>query len=158
MTRTHNRLVGSVACTLLAVGWLAGCGNPEQSPANNPSVARQASTAQTRTTVSGASVTQKSKAAAEAKATKAAQTQAKAAAQAKARAAAQAKARAAAQAKKLVPPQRAVHTGCFPKTNGGNCYEPGEFCRKSDRGLVGIAGDHVAIVCRDNDGLRWEPR
>lgn len=134
-------------------------------------MARQASTAQTRTTVSGASVTQKSKAAAEAKATKAAQTQAKAAAQAKARAvaqakaaaqakaraAAQAKARAAAQAKKLVPP-RAVHTGCFPKTNGGNCYEPGEFCRKSDRGLVGIAGDHVAIVCRDNDGLRWEPR
>lgn len=47
--------------------------------------------------------------------------------------------------------------GCTPLTNGGKCYEPGEFCRKSDRGTHGVAGDGKEIVCVDNDGLRWEP-
>jgi hypothetical protein len=47
--------------------------------------------------------------------------------------------------------------GCYPKTNAGNCYEPGEFCRKADRGTTGLAGDGKTIKCEDNDGWRWEP-
>ena len=47
--------------------------------------------------------------------------------------------------------------GCYPLTNGGNCYEPGEFCRKSDHGASGVAGDGERIVCEDNNGWRWEP-
>jgi hypothetical protein len=48
-------------------------------------------------------------------------------------------------------------SGCSPHTNKGNCYEPGEFCRKSDHGASGVAGDGESIVCEDNDGWRWEP-
>ena len=47
--------------------------------------------------------------------------------------------------------------GCYPLTNGGNCYEPGEYCRSSDHGMSGVAGDGEAIICEDNDGWRWEP-
>lgn len=46
---------------------------------------------------------------------------------------------------------------CYPKTNSGNCYEPGEFCRTSDHGMTGIAGNGERIVCEDNNGWRWEP-
>ncbi len=42
-------------------------------------------------------------------------------------------------------------------TNGGNCYEPGEYCRKSDHGASGVAGDGEKIICEDNNGWRWEP-
>ncbi|HEX4787459.1 MAG TPA: hypothetical protein VH372_03290 [Actinospica sp.] len=45
---------------------------------------------------------------------------------------------------------------CQPLTNGGNCYKPGEYCRKSDRGTSGIDANGDPIVCRDNDGWRWE--
>jgi hypothetical protein len=48
-------------------------------------------------------------------------------------------------------------SGCHPQTNKGNCYEPGEMCRKSDHGASGVAGSGESIVCRDNDGWRWEP-
>jgi len=48
-------------------------------------------------------------------------------------------------------------SGCHPLTNGGNCYEPGEFCRNSDHGVSGVAGDGKRIICEDNDGWRWEP-
>ena len=48
-------------------------------------------------------------------------------------------------------------SGCYPLTNGGNCYEPGEFCRKSDHDASGVAGDGKRIICEDNDGWRWEP-
>jgi hypothetical protein len=48
-------------------------------------------------------------------------------------------------------------SGCYPLTNGGNCYEPGEYCRKSDHGASGVAGDGERIVCADNNGWRWEP-
>jgi len=48
-------------------------------------------------------------------------------------------------------------TGCYPLTNGGNCYEPGEYCRNSDHGASGVAGDGKRIICEDNDGWRWEP-
>jgi hypothetical protein len=47
--------------------------------------------------------------------------------------------------------------GCYPLTNGGNCYEPGEYCRESDHGASGVAGDGERIICADNDGWRWEP-
>jgi hypothetical protein len=47
--------------------------------------------------------------------------------------------------------------GCYPLTNGGNCYEPGEYCRNADHGMSGVAGDGEAIICEDNDGWRWEP-
>ena len=48
-------------------------------------------------------------------------------------------------------------TGCYPLTNSGNCYEPGEYCRNADHGMSGVAGDGKAIICEDNDGWRWEP-
>ena len=48
-------------------------------------------------------------------------------------------------------------TGCYPLTNGGNCYEPGEYCRNSDHGASGVAGDGKRIICEDNNGWRWEP-
>jgi hypothetical protein len=51
----------------------------------------------------------------------------------------------------------AAQAGCHPLTNSGHCYEPGEFCRQSDHGMSGVAGDGKAIVCEDNDGWRWEP-
>ena len=48
-------------------------------------------------------------------------------------------------------------SGCRPLTNGGNCYEPGEYCRNSDHGISGVAGDGKRIICEDNNGWRWEP-
>lgn len=47
--------------------------------------------------------------------------------------------------------------GCHPLTDSGNCYEPGEFCRDTDHGTSGTAGDGEAITCEDNDGWRWDP-
>ena len=55
------------------------------------------------------------------------------------------------------PPASAAPVSCTPLTNGGNCYEPGEFCRNADHGASGVAGDGEAITCEDNDGWRWEP-
>jgi hypothetical protein len=50
-----------------------------------------------------------------------------------------------------------VAQSCHPLTDGGKCYEPGEFCRSGDHDVTGLAGDGKAIVCWDNDGWRWEP-
>jgi hypothetical protein len=55
------------------------------------------------------------------------------------------------------PPARTKPAGCYPLSNEGTCYEPGEFCRKVDHGASGVAGDGKAITCEDNDGWRWEP-
>lgn len=55
------------------------------------------------------------------------------------------------------PPTTAAPASCYPLTDGGNCYEPGEYCRDSDHGASGRAGDGEAITCEDNDGWRWEP-
>ncbi|MBV9451097.1 MAG: hypothetical protein JO345_34940 [Streptosporangiaceae bacterium] len=55
------------------------------------------------------------------------------------------------------PSSPAAQGGCYPRSNEGTCYEPGEFCRKADHGASGIAGDGKAITCEDNDGWRWEP-
>ena len=48
-------------------------------------------------------------------------------------------------------------SSCYPQTNAGNCYEPGEKCRKSDHGASGMTADGERIKCEDNDGSRWEP-
>jgi hypothetical protein len=53
--------------------------------------------------------------------------------------------------------QAEAPAGCTPKTDAGNCYQPGEFCRDSDHGVTGVAGDGKSIECEDNDGWRWEP-
>jgi hypothetical protein len=47
--------------------------------------------------------------------------------------------------------------GCHPLTDGGNCYSPGEYCRDSDHGVTGVAGNGETITCADDDGWRWEP-
>jgi len=46
---------------------------------------------------------------------------------------------------------------CYPLSDEGTCYEPGEYCRDDDHGMSGVAGDGESIVCEDNDGWRWEP-
>ena len=53
------------------------------------------------------------------------------------------------------PPQ--PKAGCYPVSDENTCYEPGEYCRDSDHGKSGVAGDGKAIVCEDHDGWRWEP-
>ena len=55
------------------------------------------------------------------------------------------------------PPSSTAPTGCYPLSDEGTCYEPGEYCRDSDHGATGIAGDGEKIICEDNDGWRWEP-
>jgi hypothetical protein len=67
--------------------------------------------------------------------------------------------KAAAPSPKTTAPSAASTTssGCYPLTNGGNCYEPGEYCRNSDHGVSGVAGDGERITCEDNNGWRWEP-
>ena len=57
----------------------------------------------------------------------------------------------------VAPPASAAPAGCHPLTSGGNCYKPGEYCRASDHGASGVAGDGEAITCEDNGGWRWEP-
>lgn len=60
---------------------------------------------------------------------------------------------AAAQA----PPATTAPAACSPVSDEGTCYEPGEYCRDSDHGMSGVAGDGKSIACEDNDGWRWEP-
>ena len=55
------------------------------------------------------------------------------------------------------PPAPKPTATCYPISDEGTCYEPGEFCRDDDHGMTGLAGDGETIVCEDNDGWRWEP-
>lgn len=55
------------------------------------------------------------------------------------------------------PASATAPAGCYPLSDEGTCYEPGEYCRDDDHGTSGIAGDGQAITCEDNDGWRWEP-
>jgi hypothetical protein len=55
------------------------------------------------------------------------------------------------------PPPPPTAASCHPLSDEGHCYEPGEFCRDSDHGVTGVAGDGKTIKCEDNDGWRWEP-
>src|SRR5437773_2666816 len=65
----------------------------------------------------------------------------------------------------LLSPQRGAYaspntpsaSSCYPLTNSGNCYEPGDYCRAADHGASGIAGDGEPITCIYNNGWRWEP-
>jgi hypothetical protein len=52
------------------------------------------------------------------------------------------------------PPPKA---SCYPLSDENTCYEPGEYCRDSDHGKSGVAGDGKAIICEDDDGWRWAP-
>jgi hypothetical protein len=55
------------------------------------------------------------------------------------------------------PVQTTPHkASCYPLTNSGKCYTPGEFCRTSDHSVSGIDANGDAIKCEDNDGWRWE--
>ncbi len=72
--------------------------------------------------------------------------------------------RAAARPAASSPPPTAGAAGptaaaqsCYPRSDEGTCYEPGEYCRTADEGVAGIAGDGKTIVCMDRNGLRWEP-
>ena len=56
-----------------------------------------------------------------------------------------------------VPAPTPTHASCYPLSDSVTCYEPGEFCRESDHGVTGLAGDGETIRCEDNDGWRWEP-
>jgi hypothetical protein len=62
---------------------------------------------------------------------------------------------AVAPATHAAPP--APPASCYPISDEGTCYEPGEYCRYADEGMTGLAGDGETIECEDNDGLRWEP-
>jgi hypothetical protein len=55
-------------------------------------------------------------------------------------------------------PSSAASAGCHPLSDAGTCYQPGEFCRTTDHGISGVAGDGKVITCEDNDGWRWEPQ
>lgn len=55
------------------------------------------------------------------------------------------------------PPASVTPASCYPLSDEGTCYEPGEYCRDDDQGTSGMAGDGEAITCEDNDGWRWEP-
>jgi hypothetical protein len=54
------------------------------------------------------------------------------------------------------PTTQVAAPSCYPLTSGGNCYEPGEYCRTSDHGATGVAGDGKSITCKDVNGWRWE--
>jgi hypothetical protein len=54
-------------------------------------------------------------------------------------------------------PTPTPQASCYPLSNEGTCYEPGEYCRDDDHGASGVAGDGEAITCEYNDGWRWEP-
>lgn len=55
------------------------------------------------------------------------------------------------------PPAPTTPAGCYPLSDEGTCYQPGEYCRDDDHGASGVAGDGEAISCEYNDGWRWEP-
>jgi hypothetical protein len=55
------------------------------------------------------------------------------------------------------PPAATTPAACSPLSDEGTCYEPGEYCRDSDHGMSGVAGDGKSIACENNDGWRWEP-
>ncbi|MBB2891187.1 HNH endonuclease family protein [Flexivirga oryzae] len=50
-----------------------------------------------------------------------------------------------------------LSAGCTPLSNGGHCYKLREFCAKRYRGTAGVSADGERMVCRDNNGWRWEP-
>jgi cardiolipin synthase A/B len=55
------------------------------------------------------------------------------------------------------PPTTTGSAGCYPIDDEGGCYEPGEYCRDDDHGMVGRAGNGLTITCEYDDGWYWEP-
>ena len=58
------------------------------------------------------------------------------------------------------PPTPKPASTCTPLSNSGTCYEAGEFCRNSDIGRRGVAGNGEAIICEEKAGTsrgRWYP-
>ncbi len=55
------------------------------------------------------------------------------------------------------PPTTTGTAGCYPIDDEGGCYEPGEYCRDDDHGMVGRAGNGLTITCEYDDGWYWEP-
>ena len=61
------------------------------------------------------------------------------------------------QPTQTTPPQTTQPPPCYPTTSTGNCYEPGEYCPTADHGMTGVAGNGEPIICKNNNGWRWEP-
>lgn len=53
-------------------------------------------------------------------------------------------------------PAPSAAASCYPLTSSGNCYAPGQYCRNTDHGKSGIAGNGQRIVCKNQNGWRWE--
>jgi hypothetical protein len=51
----------------------------------------------------------------------------------------------------------AAPPSCYPLSNKGNCYQPGQFCRNSDHGSSGVSANGERMICANNNGWRWEP-
>ena len=47
-------------------------------------------------------------------------------------------------------------SACYPLSNEGGCYEPGEYCRDDDHGMTGRAGNGSTITCEDDNGWFWK--
>jgi hypothetical protein len=57
-----------------------------------------------------------------------------------------------------VPPAASASTsGCYPLSDDGTCYGPGDYCRAYEAGQSGVAVDGEAITCEYNHGWRWVP-
>ncbi len=54
-----------------------------------------------------------------------------------------------------VAPAAAVASNCTPRSRAGECFWPGEYCRKSDYGTSGVGGDGKPMTCVDNNGWKW---
>ncbi|MFJ7587584.1 hypothetical protein ACIQZO_09360 [Streptomyces sp. NPDC097617] len=55
------------------------------------------------------------------------------------------------------PEPTKASTGCYPRSNAGNCYKAGQICRKADIGTSGRDANGRAIHCRVDSsvGQRW---
>jgi cardiolipin synthase len=55
------------------------------------------------------------------------------------------------------PATTADRRSCRPLTDGGNCYEPGEYCRDDNHEASGVAGNGDSITCKQTgQGWEWE--
>jgi len=52
-------------------------------------------------------------------------------------------------------PVAALLASCYPTTDSGGCYQPGQYCPESDHGKTGVAEDGTQIICQNNNGWRW---
>ena len=147
MQRKAGIAVGGLA--VLVIAGIAGCGKGAPSGSASPAASSSApsSPASTATTASPSS----------APTTAAPPRQAVAPATPREAETAPASSTPAAVPPATSAPAPPATTGCYPETSGGNCYEPGEYCRDDDHGMTGVAGDGESITCENDNGWRWEP-